>query len=211
MKIYITRHSKTLWNEQRRLQGCKDSPLTKIGKENALALRDHIKDLSFDAIYSSPIQRAYTTATLLFGHDDMIIKDDRIREMNFGILEGCSIDELTGEKQKEYNDLWKHPEYSLGIEGGESYDDIENRVRDFLDDLKKSGNEKVFVVTHGFCFIIMLGMIMGLKRQDYTKINSRVVDGCSLTIVDYSNHRFTVEQYGDNSYLPHITNENFVK
>ena len=41
MKIYITRHSLTAWNEEKRLQGWKDSPLTKQGKEDALKLIQH--------------------------------------------------------------------------------------------------------------------------------------------------------------------------
>jgi len=43
MKIYITRHSLTAWNEEKRLQGWKDSPLTKQGKEDALKLGEYMK------------------------------------------------------------------------------------------------------------------------------------------------------------------------
>ncbi len=66
MKIYLTRHSKTAWNQEKRLQGRCDSPLTQEGKENAKALKEHIQTISFDGIYSSPIPRACTTARLLF-------------------------------------------------------------------------------------------------------------------------------------------------
>ncbi|MEG0683676.1 MAG: histidine phosphatase family protein, partial [Coprobacillus sp.] len=43
MNIYITRHSQTVWNEEKRLQGSQDSPLTVQGESNALALRNYIK------------------------------------------------------------------------------------------------------------------------------------------------------------------------
>ena len=85
MKITITRHSKTLWNKEKRLQGCKDSPLSPEGMDNILALKEHIKNNHYDAIYSSPIKRAYDTAKLLFDNQP-IITDERIREMNFGLL-----------------------------------------------------------------------------------------------------------------------------
>ena len=58
MKIYITRHSKTIWNQEKRLQGRNDSPLTQEGIENAYALKDYISDISFDKVYTSPILRA---------------------------------------------------------------------------------------------------------------------------------------------------------
>ena len=53
MKIYLTRHSKTAWNQEKRLQGRCDSPLTQEGEENAKALKDYIQTIPFDCIYSS--------------------------------------------------------------------------------------------------------------------------------------------------------------
>ena len=52
MKIYITRHSLTAWNEEKRLQGWKDSPLTKQGKEDALKLGEYMKTIHIDQVYS---------------------------------------------------------------------------------------------------------------------------------------------------------------
>jgi len=210
MKITITRHSKTLWNKEKRLQGCKDSPLSPEGMDNILALKEHIKNNHYDAICSSPIKRAYDTAKLLFDNQP-IITDERIREMNFGLLEGQKIDEIPEEYKKAYHDLWCHPEISNGIPEGETYDEIEERVKDFLNDLVKKPYDNVFIVTHGFCFTIIMATIMNLDRKDYIKVNSPVVDGCSETIVVYSNGAFTVEVYGNNNFLPHQSNESFSK
>lgn len=210
MKITITRHSKTFWNKEKRLQGCKDSPLSPEGMDNILALKEHIKNNHYDAIYSSPIKRAYDTAKLLFDNQP-IITDERIREMNFGLLEGQKIDEIPEKYKKTYHDLWCHPEISNGIPEGETYDEIEERVKDFLNDLVKKPYDNVFIVTHGFCFTIIMATIMNLDRKDYIKVNSPVVDGCSETIVDYTNGAFTVEVYGNNDFLPHQSNESFSK
>ena len=75
----------------------------------------------------------------------------------------------------------------------------------------KKPYDNVFIVTHGFCFTIIMATIMNLDRKDYIKVNSPVVDGCSETIVDYSNGAFTVEVYGNNNFLPHQSNESFSK
>ena len=56
-----------------------------------------------------------------------------------------------------------------------------------------------------------MATIMNLDRKDYIKVNIPVVDGCSETIVDYSNGAFTVEVYGNNDFLPHQSNESFSK
>lgn len=58
MKIYITRHSKTLWNQEKRLQGWQDSPLTDEGVEDAKLLKQRLQSLKIDYCYSSPIGRA---------------------------------------------------------------------------------------------------------------------------------------------------------
>ena len=52
---------------------------------------------------------------------------------------------------------------------------------------------------------------MNLKRKDYVKVNSPIVDGCSETIVAYQDGHYTIEKYGDHSFLPHQSNESFSK
>lgn len=97
MKIYITRHSLTTWNEEKRLQGWKNSDLTKQGLEDAKRLGNYLMNQSFDGIYSSPLKRAKETAQLIFPNKT-IIEDNRLKEMNFGDYEGKFIDELKKKK-----------------------------------------------------------------------------------------------------------------
>jgi probable phosphoglycerate mutase len=199
-----------VWNEEKRLQGRKDSPLTENGKKNAAALRAHLKGEHFDAIYASPIKRAYDTAKLVFP-DSPIIKDERIMEMNFGICEGMYLDHFDPSLKEVYSELWEHPETSKGLPEGESYDEIEERVRDFLKEITHKNYDKVFVVTHGFCFTILVSLMLGLERKEYPKINKKIVNGCSLTIFDYQDGKYTMELYGDNSFLPVKTKDVFAR
>jgi len=186
-----------------RLQGCQDSPLIDVGLINAFALRDYLNDqnLRFDAVYTSPIKRAYNTAQLVFPHQ-IITRDDRIREMNFGLLEGKRISELNEEELMMYQTLWNKPEDSQGMPEGEDYDSIEARTQDFLNDIVTKDHDKIFIMTHGFCFIMLLARMLKLERKDYVSINRSVVEGCSITIVDYSDGKFTLETLGDAHFLP---------
>ena len=89
MELYIFRHGRTVWNAQRKIQGDTDIALAKEGIDMAKAVAEKIADIHFDAIYSSPLQRAYETACILRGSRALeVIKDDRLRELNFGVLEG---------------------------------------------------------------------------------------------------------------------------
>lgn len=211
MYIYLTRHSKTVWNQEKRLQGHQDSPLTEEGIENAKALKRYIQDqhIHFDYIFSSPIQRAYQTALMI---DENIICDDRLKEMNFGIFEGQKISELLMREDHLYDDLWHHPDRFTSIPEGESYEKVITRAQSFLDDLKKYDDEcHILIVTHGMFFIVILAIMLGLTKKDFTKINQKVVEGCSLTLVQEESGEYRVVYYNQCDFLPYISNINFTK
>lgn len=210
MKIYLTRHSQTVWNEEKRLQGRQDSPLTHKGIENALALKNYIKDMSFDYIYSSPILRAYKTACLLFEDGD-IIKEERLVEMNFGMFEGTKITDIQKNSDLYYQ-LWNQPEIFDRIPNGESYDEVILRVKSFLKDLNKHNQDsQIFIVTHGMFFTVLLATMLGYEKKDFIKINQEVAQGCSLTLVNYQDNQFTIEYYNKHDYLLHISNTLYAK
>ena len=197
MKIFITRHSKTLWNQEKKLQGWKDSPLTKEGINDALLLKKRIKDISIDYCYSSPINRAKQTSEILFDH---VILDDRLKEMNFGIYEGKNIAELLNDKQ--YDDLWNHNVDYTRLPDGESYKEVQKRLLDFIDEIyKKYSDKTIFITIHGMLFIILHGLMLGYKTCDLIKINQHVVRGCSLSEVGYDGEKFTIKYIGDDSHL----------
>lgn len=211
MKIYLTRHSKTLWNEEKRLQGRQDSPLTQKGIENAQALKKYIQSMSFDYIYSSPILRAYHTAQLVFENQN-IIKDDRLVEMNFGDFEGRKISDILKTDYQIYHQLWNEPENFTCIPHGETYDQVIERVHSFLHDLEQLPDQsQVMIVTHGMYFIVLLATMLGLEKKDFVQLNQKVVDGCSLTCVEYHQGIYTLEFYNERSFLPYIANESFSK
>ena len=212
MKIYITRHSKTVWNEEKRLQGRCDSPLSQDGIDNAIALKTYLNEshLHFDYIYSSPIPRAYNTAKILFDIDN-IIKDDRLMEMNFGVFEGRKISHVLETDYELYHNLWHHPDLFTCIPEGETYDDVIDRAMSFLSDLKQLNDKStVFIVTHGMFFIVLLACMLHLEKQDYVQINQKVVEGCSLTIFDVQEDYHLIT-YNQHDYLPHVMNASFAK
>lgn len=213
MKIYITRHSKTLWNEEKRLQGRLDSPLTEEGIENALALKSYLQNnsLKFDKVYSSPIPRAFQTACLLFDQKE-IKTDERIMEMNFGDFEGQKISDLLENHYELYHQLWNQPEQFERIPHGESYEEVILRVQDFLYDLKKLPEEsQVMIVTHGMCFVVFMSIFLKLTKKDLVKINQQIVEGCSLTCVEEVDGCYEVLYYNEHQFLPHVMHASFAK
>ncbi|WP_455683397.1 histidine phosphatase family protein [Thomasclavelia sp.] len=197
MKIFITRHSKTLWNQEKKLQGWKDSPLTKEGINDALLLKKRIQNISIDYCYSSPINRAKQTSEILFEH---VILDDRLKEMNFGIYEGKNITELLNDKQ--YDALWNQPNDDVKLPGGESYKEVQKRLLNFIDEIyQKNSDKTIFITIHGMLFIILHGLMLEYKTSDLVKINQHVIRGCSLSEVEYDGKKFDIKYIGDDRHL----------
>src|SRR5439155_276621 len=64
LEIYLARHGETEWSLSGRHTGTTDLPLTPRGEDKARALRQRLSGIQFDAVYSSPMQRAWRTAEL---------------------------------------------------------------------------------------------------------------------------------------------------
>lgn len=194
MELYIFRHGQTVWNAQRRIQGSADIELTDEGRQVAIDTAQAIKDIHFDAVYSSPLKRAYETACILKGDRDLpVICDDRIRELNFGVLEGTSFDNIqSADCDKRFSVFFTRPELYEKPENGESLEAFCARGADFIADITKKhkDDERIMIVAHGAMNKSMLKAIRGLELKDlwYGKLQKN----CAAAIVVEKEGRFEV-------------------
>lgn len=132
MKLYIIRHGETDWNKEKRLQGQSDTELNEYGIRLARITAEALKDVKFDHIFSSPLKRAYRTAELLRGdRETAIVTDDRLKEIGFGINEGVPAGEISG----DFHYFFDAPEKYRPAEGGETYEELCARSKDFIDNV----------------------------------------------------------------------------
>ena len=113
--ILLIRHGQTEWNVQGRYQGQKDSPLTPLGRQEAIALGERLRQGAREInpiIWSSDLNRAVSTAEEvvaalrlssrgLAGVKYEIKTDPRLRERSFGILEGMTREECRSKHAEE--------------------------------------------------------------------------------------------------------------
>ncbi len=85
--IYVVRHGQVPSNVLGIISGCNDESLTEKGIEQAILVRDELKGINFDAVYSSPVIRAVQTAEIIVP-DKKIICDERLAERDPGSLLG---------------------------------------------------------------------------------------------------------------------------
>lgn len=155
----LVRHGETLFNTQHRLQGQCDSPLTENGIQQTKECRDKLNAYTFNKCYTSTSERARDTASILLDNDQYVC-DDRLKEVNFGLLEASKYLDNFEQQQERFNAV----HYS--DIGGEDLEDVKNRIESFLwesYDLAKD-NETILLVTHANFYMILLETMFHVNR-----------------------------------------------
>ncbi len=133
-------HGTTTDNEQKLATGCLPGELSPAGREQAKKLGEQVADKKFDVVFCSDLQRAIDSAELSFGGKYEIIQDDRLRECDYGDING----QPKATKDEMMEDCIDDP-----FPNGESYRDIEARLESFCDFLKGSyEGQHVAIVAH---------------------------------------------------------------
>lgn len=144
MQIYLLRHGRTADNDAHRYQGTRDTPLSPEGEAELCPA-----EFAPDQVYHSPRSRARRTAELLFP-TARLIPVEGLREMDFGVFEGRSADEMA--EDPAYR-AWVDSGCKDRCPGGESRDEFFHRVCAAFSDLVTAalaaGEERVVIVGHG--------------------------------------------------------------
>ena len=206
MKLYIIRHGETLWNTQFRLQGQTDIQLNEKGRELAGKAADGMKDLTIDYVISSPLSRAYETASIILRDRGIAITtDDRIREIGFGSMEGRRFERHTDESVcKEYYCFFHAPERYVPVDGGESLDSLLQRTNEFLEELKTRKEwygKNILISTHGAASRALLANITHAERKDFW--GKGVPKNCAVSIIELIDNEWKVKEL-DRLYYENI-------
>lgn len=168
MKLTLIRHGRTAWNEKGWVQGQADPPLNAKGKQQARELAEQMSEKisHYDAIFSSPMQRAFETAEIVRGSAEVSIDmDKRLVSRKLGKFSGMTLEAIEQEYPELY-DLWIKGSPEFTPPGGESTAEVIKRTMDFLKDLKsrRQENDIILIVTHresiGIIHFIIQGQMM---------------------------------------------------
>jgi probable phosphoglycerate mutase len=141
VSLYLVRHGKTVWNEQQRIQGWGDSPLTDEGREQARRLGERIRALTLDVAHSSPSSRALTTARIALEQRPIpLVVDDRLRERGMGILEGVTL-----EQARALHSGFANYETAPG---GETVEALRHRLTSYLHDAAQGYSAAIIAFSH---------------------------------------------------------------
>lgn len=163
-KVYLIRHGTTEENKARILIG-QSNPSLEIEVKDSIK---SINTLSPDLLFSSPLKRAYETASLLFPGME-IIKDNDIMERGFGDFEGNPI-EVIG-KDNHGKNLYAFKDEKILVEhGGEPINQLEKRITRFIDRLENHDAKVIAVVSHG---TLISQLVKVLFKEDKPRTSLR--------------------------------------
>ncbi|TSA42342.1 MAG: histidine phosphatase family protein [Betaproteobacteria bacterium] len=198
-QIILIRHGETVWNQQRRMQGHSDSPLSETGVRQARLLARHLKQIAFSVLYSSDSGRAQHTArsvSEVTGHD--IVLEPRLRERHFGVFEGLTGSEIEAQYPADYA-RFKSRDQAHVIPGGESGSAFRARVLGCLHEIAgRHAGELVVVITHGLVLDVLYRKALGIAPE-LPRIHELVNAG--INRLRYDGGAWHIEVWGDGSHL----------
>ena len=186
MELYLIRHGLTVWNAAGRLQGNVDIELNEEGRQAAAKLGNELDGTDFDVIYSSPRIRAFETACLIRGRRNIqIIRDNRLRELSFGDMEGAFYTDWNC-PESPYRFFFTEPDKYNPPPNGESIEELCQRTRDFIQNVLEKdyqNRKRVMIVAHG---ALNKGLMSYLEKNDKAHFWGKGLQkNCQASIFDF--------------------------
>lgn len=181
-KLLIVRHGTTKLHAADRFWGSTDVALSDAGIAQAEQLRDRLKNEKIHYVYSSALSRTKLTAEIIASvHDLPVTAVPEMNECNFGYCEGLTFVEINKQYPK-LADVLLGFDFETRFPGGESFNEFDARVQQFLPVLNKhKTKETVLVVAHGGSLQIAICRLLGLDIRFWRQLR---LNRGSLSIVE---------------------------
>jgi len=201
--IMAIRHGETVWNAEERYQGHGDSALTETGRKQVEALARRMQAMRFDTLISSDLGRAQETAAIISNYTGHVVEiDRRLRERNYGILEGLTVNEIKARHSQVFDQLnADDPDYL--VPEGESHRGQYQRNIAFIEELLTNrAGAKVAIVVHGG---VLDSIFRYVAKLPLDQPRCFITTNASLSIIThgdfYGTSRWVIETWGGVGHL----------
>ncbi len=172
LNVYLLRHGETIYNaDGNRYCGRTDAELTEKGITQAKRVAGALHGRRIDAVYASPLQRAYRTAEIACAHRLPVIRDNRLIELDFGLWEGKTREEFVAENPALWEAWCESPDHIRAGNTGDTAWEVVQRVDDFFMEMrKKHDGQTLLVVAHNGVNRLYLAWKLGMPLKNYRRI-----------------------------------------
>lgn len=196
--MILVRHGESETNVSKAFTGQLDIPLTATGREQARRMAQYLDQYRMEKIYVSPLERAVDTANAIAARQKCDIEaNDALMEINAGKWQGLTFVEIA-EKYHQTYQVWKSDLGSAAPEGGETCQELYDRVTSFFEMLLGQQEETVCLVCHATPIRMIESYIKGSSVAAAQEITW--VPNASVTVYQYDGAFHEVER-GTCDYL----------
>jgi len=195
-RVIIVRHGQSSYNQEKKIQGRLDaSILTEEGRATAVKVASALKGLTFDAIYSSPLQRAKETALTILScleTSDLTSVEvkNNLMEIDLPHWEGMLKQEVKEKFSEDYR-CWKHRPHELRMlvekpAGKREFFPVLNlfaQAKDFFSEvLPRHEGKTIAIVAHNGINRALICTALGIPPAFYHSIQQ---SNCGVSVLNF--------------------------
>ena len=198
-RVILVRHGQTLWNHTKKYQGHSDIPLNETGLMQVRLVAKRLSGETIGAVYSSDSLRATQTAKIIAQpHRIPIVPLPGLREINFGVWEGRTYEEIMADWPDLLTAMYSHPGDS-SAPGGESFNELKQRVLvAFGSCIVDHKDETIVIVAHGGTLRILLCDALGIGLDRMWSIRQ---DSTAISMIEYYDSQAVVALVNDTCHM----------
>ena len=199
-EIYIIRHGETELNRKGIVQGRGiNSDLNDLGRAQAEAFYQKYKEIPFDKIYTSDLKRTWQTVQKFIDAKLPWEKLSGLDELAWGVWEGKPNTEDARDAFREMLQSWENADYTAHFEGGESVQDVYERLKQPMEVLMTRPEEKtVLLCMHGRAMRVFLCLLLGKPLSEMTEFPHQ---NTVLYKIGFEEGKFTVLEFNSAVHL----------
>ena len=198
-RICLVRHGETEWNAERRIQGQIDIGLNETGRRQAVAAGRWLKRAGIVALYSSDLQRAWTTAQAIGAETGLQPNPvPEMRERRYGVFEGLTYDQAKAAHPAGYAAFEsRNPDYDF--ENGESLKAMFDRVTVKLQAIAAAHpGQNTAIVLHGGVLDIINRFVRGNPLE---MPRDFLIPNAGINWVSTVDGKWWLESWGETGHL----------
>lgn len=198
--IYLIRHGETDLNKQGIVQGRGiDADLNAMGRRQAQAFFDRYKNIPFSKIYVSALKRTQQTVQPFIDLGIPFEKLADLDELSWGRLEGQPNNEEVRKIFKDLANKWEAGHYADKVKGGESPEDVDNRLKNAMAHILAHTEEKtILICMHGRAMRILLCQ---LTNTPLSKMLMFPHGNTALYTLELRNQKFSIREFNNTDHL----------
>lgn len=197
--VLLVRHGQANSNVTGYYMGWSNEDLSEIGYTQVRSLSSRLASLPIASVYSSPLQRTCTTATILAKpHGLEVETSDDIIEIHLGDWQGLHIDEV-GQRWPE---LWQQSRIDpseITMPNGESFQQVTERaIRGFDKIVAANHGKQVIIVSHEIVVKVLVAHALGVSNSIYRRFE---INNASLSAIRVIDGKARLATLNDTSHL----------